>query len=112
MPSESIAELPEKKAAMSFVAAIARLPAIAAKIATLDSSVMGDTITNQRKIQNRKRVSRGSVLLCELCGSASLREALFLAVDNSRKGAKPQRQNRRVSNRAKLKLLLSQQMIS
>jgi len=65
------------------------LPAIAAKIATLDSSVMGDTITNQRKIQNRKRVSRGSVLLCELCAFASLRETLFLSVDNSRKGAKP-----------------------
>src|ERR1044072_3011978 len=40
MPSESIAELPEKKAAVSLVAAIARLPAIAAKTAVLDSSVM------------------------------------------------------------------------
>ena len=47
MPSESIAELPEKKAAMSLVAAIARLPAMAAMIATLDSSVIGHTITNQ-----------------------------------------------------------------
>src|SRR5450759_2301522 len=40
MPSESIAELPEKKAATNLVAAMARLPAIAAKIAVLDSVLM------------------------------------------------------------------------
>src|SRR6266550_5455680 len=40
MPSESIAELPVKKAATNLVAAMARLPAIAAKIAVLDSVCM------------------------------------------------------------------------
>jgi hypothetical protein len=40
MPSESIAELPVKAAATNFVAAMARLPAIAAKIAVLDSEAM------------------------------------------------------------------------
>jgi len=45
MPSESIAELPEKKAAIILVAAMARLPAIAAKIATFDSLVIPHTIT-------------------------------------------------------------------
>ena len=40
MPSESIAELPVKKAAINLVAAMARLPAIAAKIAVLDSVLM------------------------------------------------------------------------
>src|SRR5258708_35513706 len=40
MPSESMAELPVKKAATNLVAAMARLPAIAAKIAVLDSLPM------------------------------------------------------------------------
>src|SRR5258708_21725743 len=40
MPSESMAELPVKKAATNLVAAMARLPAIAAKIAVLDSLSM------------------------------------------------------------------------
>ena len=45
--SDSIAELPEKYAAMNFVIAIARFAAMAAKIATFDSPVMPHTITNR-----------------------------------------------------------------
>src|SRR5438105_590207 len=37
MPSESIAELPEKKAATNFVTAMATLPMIAATMANLDA---------------------------------------------------------------------------
>src|SRR5882672_7547334 len=40
MPSESIAELPVTKAAINLVTAMARFPAIAAKIAVLDSLCM------------------------------------------------------------------------
>src|SRR6476661_1840378 len=39
IPSESIAELPVKPAAMNFVIAIAKLPAIAAYTALLDSAI-------------------------------------------------------------------------
>ena len=38
MPSDNIAELPVKKAAVNFVAAIRRFPMIAAKIAVTDSA--------------------------------------------------------------------------
>src|SRR6266699_3162841 len=47
MPSESIAELPVKKAAINLVAAMATLPAMAAKIAVLDSGTMRYTIANE-----------------------------------------------------------------
>lgn len=47
MPSESIAELPVKKAAINLVAAMAMLPAMAAKIAVLDSVAMRYTIANE-----------------------------------------------------------------
>jgi len=40
MPSDNIAELAEKKAATNFVAAMMRLPAMAVKIANLDSVIM------------------------------------------------------------------------
>ena len=49
MASESIAELPDKIAAIILVAAIARLPTIAAKIANFDSLVMVHTITKEAR---------------------------------------------------------------
>ena len=53
MPSESIAELPVKKAAINLMMAMATLPAMAAKIAVFDSVAMGYTIARYRTASAR-----------------------------------------------------------